>query len=204
MGARPFDPKIMDLTKMRLVSNLISAKRALGARFAMNKPNLSTKNKASSFVAQTIPLGSFQALLNSKHHLSLKRIDQNKNYIFALLPTYHYFQEERNETKTERTHIIDGVIFKEKLVKSTVKSDGKETTDEVLTRSIGDKVYEVKKVIENNITKEENENTSLSAEEVIAFKDEWDKKYPKALQIVFGKLADSLKSLKNITYGRKE
>merc|ERR1712198_227736 len=195
MGARPFDPKIMDLTKMRLVSNLISAKRALAARFAMNKPNLSTKNKASSFVAQTRPLGSFQALLNSKHHLSLKRIDQNKNYIFALLPTYHYFQEERNETKTERTHIIDGVIFKEKLVRSTVKSDGKETTD---------KVYEVKKVIENNITKEENENTSLSAEEVIAFKDEWDKKYPKALEIVFGKLADSLKSLKNITYGRKE
>merc|ERR1711981_545187 len=91
----------------------------------------------------------------------------------------------------EQEMLIDGVIFKEKEDSRTEIKDGKETTTSTMTRSIGNKVYEVKTVVQDKITKEEKENTKLSPDEIAAFKKEWEDKWKPVLEST-----DAIKMLK--------
>ena len=80
-------------------------------------------------------------------------------------------QEHRNVTEME----VDGVIYREtKTLTPVFTLDGKEEQEIVCTRSIGDKSYSVRKIISRDT---ENEETTMTWDEVQAFKEDWSKNW---------------------------
>ena len=85
-------------------------------------------------------------------------------------------QEHRIITELE----VDGVIYREtKTLTPVVTSNawehsGTEEQEIVCTRSIGDKSYSVRKIIS---TDTENEETTMTWDEVQAFKEDWSKNW---------------------------
>ena len=80
-------------------------------------------------------------------------------------------QEHRIVTEME----VDGVIYREtKTLTPVVTWDGKEEQEIVCTRSIGDKSYSVRKIISRDT---ENEETTMTWDEVQAFKEDWSKNW---------------------------
>ena len=86
-------------------------------------------------------------------------------------------QEHRNVTEME----VDGVIYRETKTLTPVVTftlDGPESGTEeqeiVCTRSIGDRSYTVRKIISRDT---ENEETTMTWDEVQAFKEDWSKNW---------------------------
>lgn len=78
----------------------------------------------------------------------------------------------------EHEMVVDDVLLKERKELTTVTgNDGTEKSVLVHTRTIGDRVYEVRKVFQDNVTLETTVNTSLSNDEALAFQDEWNQKW---------------------------
>ena len=70
---------------------------------------------------------------------------------------------------------VDGVIYREtKTLTPVFTLDGKEEQEIVCTRSIGDKSYSVRKIISRDT---ENEETTMTWDEVQAFKEDWSKNW---------------------------
>ena len=80
-------------------------------------------------------------------------------------------QEHRIVTEMK----VDGVIYREtKTLTPVFTLDGKEEQEIVCTRSIGDKSYSVRKIISRDT---ENEETTMTWDEVQAFKEDWSKNW---------------------------
>ena len=86
-------------------------------------------------------------------------------------------QEHRIVTEME----VDGVIYRETKTLTPVVTftldgpeSGKEEQEIVCTRSIGDKSYSVRKIISRDT---ENEETTMTWDEVQAFKEDWSKNW---------------------------
>ena len=98
----------------------------------------------------------------------------------------------------EQSQRIDGSIFRE-IVEEVVTSGWREgtftpyRTEKIHLRQIGDRVYTVLEVEENNDAAERTVLTSMKKEQVPAFMEEWDAKW-RPLDL----LDDSNQSLKKI------
>ena len=86
-------------------------------------------------------------------------------------------QEHRIVTEMK----VDGVIYRETKTLTPVVTftldgpeSGKEEQEIVCTRSIGDKSYTVRKIISRDT---ENEETTMTWDEVQAFKEDWSKNW---------------------------
>ena len=88
--------------------------------------------------------------------------------------------EERSVIQ-EHSLEVDGTMLNEKKVLTTCCREGSDTplrTEKVHTRMIGDRVYSVIEVEENNdAAAERTVETSMTTEEVAAFMEEWDAKW---------------------------
>ena len=78
----------------------------------------------------------------------------------------------------EHEMVVDDVLLKERKELTTLTTnDGTEKSVLVHTRTIGDKVYEVRKVMQGGVALETTVNTSLTEEEAYTFQEEWNVKW---------------------------
>ena len=113
----------------------------------------------------------------TEHPIQLQRRPRSKAFKMASNV------EKIDERSVIQEHIldVDGTVLNEKKVLTTCCREGSDAplrTEKVHTRSIGDRVYSVIEVEENNdAAAERTATTSMSTEDVAAFMEEWDAKW---------------------------
>ena len=75
----------------------------------------------------------------------------------------------------EHEMVVNDILLKERKELTTLTSgDGIEKSVLVHTRTIGDRVYEVRKVMQEGVTLETTVNTSLTNDEAMQFETDWN------------------------------